>query len=86
MTEPKSSQIGVRMNAHTENTGSESDARTLIQEEADEQIKTFVTPLIKHVKNLTRSIQGMSSVHRQNLPPRASNITNSSAADKLSDI
>ena len=56
-----------QQNAHRGNTESESEARILTKED-DEPIWTYITPLIKQLEDVTRLIQGVSSVHRKTFP------------------
>ena len=86
MADDNSSDFGVPQNDYIGNTDFEPEARILTQEELDEQIETYIAPLIKQLNDLTRLIQGMSSVHPQNLILRASTRTNSSAAGLSPDI
>ena len=83
-TETDSSGTNIPLNAHESNRDSESEVRMLTQEEADEQIKTYVASLAKQLEDLTRLMQEMSSVHRQNLSSRASTSANSSILAQLS--
>ena len=86
MTKSKIPVTGIRLNARTSNTDSESRLRILKLEEVDEKIKTYIAPLIKKLQDLTRLIQGMSSVHRQSLSPRISTSADSSAAGPSRNI
>ena len=80
MIETNSSEASDILNALREKTDSESETRILTQKEVDELIKTYIAPLNKQLEDLTQLIERMSSVHRQNLSPRVSASTNSSAA------
>ena len=85
MTESSISLTRDLLNADRSNTESESEARILTQIEVDEQIKTNIATLTKHLEDLTRLMQGMSSVHRQNNSLRAITTVNSSVADTSPD-
>ena len=87
ITETDSIDINKPLNAHVSNTGSESEARILTQEEVGEHIRTYVAHLTKQLEKLTRLIQELLSVvHRQNLCPRVSTSANSSASDPSPDL
>ena len=81
----KSSETSDVLNAHRGNGGFEFEAQIPTQEEGDEKNKTYITTLTKQPEDLTRLIQGMSSVHQTNVSPRASTSANSSAVGISSD-
>ena len=65
-------------NAYRDNTGSDSEAGFLTKREVEEQIMTYIAPLTKQLEDLIWLIEGMLSVHRQNLSPKASTTASSS--------
>ena len=85
MTENSMSEKCDSLNAHRDNVDSQSKARILTKEEVHEYIETYITSLTKQLEDLTRLIQGMSSVDQAKLSPRASTSANSSAAGTSSD-
>ena len=85
MTGINSFETSSLLNSYRSNADSESEARILIQEEVNEQIKSYIIPLNKQLEDLTWLIQGISSAHERILSPRASTSANSSATGKLSD-
>ena len=80
MTATKISEHNDTLKTHKSNTNFEFEARILTQEEVDEQGRTYFAPLTKLLEDLTRLIQGMSSIHQINLPQRARTSANSSTA------
>ena len=86
ITETDSIDVNKPLNTHVSNTCSESEARILTQEEVGEHIRTYVAHLTKQLENLIRLIQGLLSVHWQNLSPRVSTSANSSASDPSPDL
>ena len=86
MNETNSYETNDLLTAHRGNADSESEARILIQQKVMNSLGATSLPGPDSLENLTRLIQGMSSVHQQNLSPRAITNANSSAASKASDI
>ena len=72
MTEAKSNKARGLLSTNSRNTVSKSETRILTEEKVEEQIKFHIAPLTRPPEDMTRLIQGMPSVYRQNLSPCAS--------------
>ena len=57
MSEGDSSETNHIMSVHEVDDNKRTKARILTQEEVDEQIRNYITPLIKKLKDLTPLIQ-----------------------------
>ena len=69
-----------------ENVKRESpDIQTLTQEAVNEQIRGFIAPLIRHLEELTRLVQGISTSRHPNSYPRTDHGTTSGTAMPQSD-
>ena len=73
------------MSAHEDYNNNGSEERILIQKKVEEQVSTYIAPLIKPLNDLTRLIQGKSPAHRPNASPRAGTSASFSAARPSSD-
>ena len=71
-------------NAHGDIVDSDSKARNITQEEFGEQNESYIAPVKKQLKELTRLIQGISNLYQTNVNPKASTSA-SSEAGKLSN-
>ena len=71
ISEWKSSESSLIMNAAECNVEDESEAWIVIQEEVNEQIKKYIAALAKQLEDLTRLIPGMSTAQQPNNYPKA---------------
>ena len=68
MTETDNSETRGPLKAYRGNTDSEFETRTLMQEEAVVQTKTYIDPSTEQLGDWTRLIQEILSFHRQKIP------------------
>ena len=80
MSVNNSSESSPILNALEGSVIDESDARTLKQEEIDEQMRKYIAPLARQLEDLTRPIQGIYPAQLPNSYPRAGISASFSAA------
>ena len=71
MSKNSSFKGGPAMIFHEINENESLEVRTLMQEEINEQIKSFITLFTRELENLTPLLQGMSIASHLNFYPRA---------------
>ena len=86
MTETDRSETYDIPDSHGKNAESRSEASILTEEGFDEQIRTYIETFTKQLENVTRLIQGASSVYRQNFSARATTSANSSSTGPSLDM